>query len=127
MNNLKCSNCGLVNFATAINCQRCQTTFVSQAQSTAQFNTPQTEFASNHYRPPMSPRNVEAANDSIWENGGFRRMIYGCLWLAGGVGATLFTYSSAAPSGGRYYVFYGAIIFGVFDIIRGIAGMFAGD
>jgi hypothetical protein len=50
-----------------------------------------------------------------------KRILYGVLWAVGGTIAT-FVSMDAASSGGTYYVFYGAIIWGVIDIIRGIIG-----
>jgi len=50
-----------------------------------------------------------------------RRILYGVLWAVGGTIATVVSMNSAS-SGGRYYIFWGAIIWGVIDIIRGIVG-----
>jgi hypothetical protein len=50
------------------------------------------------------------------------RILYGFLWLLGGIIATSVSYESAS-GGGTYSVFYGAIIWGVIDMIRGIIGV----
>lgn len=50
-----------------------------------------------------------------------RKIIYGILWAVGGIIATSVSMESAGY-GDTYYVFYGAIIWGVIDIVRGIAG-----
>ena len=51
-------------------------------------------------------------------------MVAGVLWTVGGAIATIIGYSNAAdnPSGGTYYVFWGAVIFGIFDFLRGLVG-----
>jgi len=51
-------------------------------------------------------------------------MVAGVLWTVGGAIATIIGYSTAAdnPSGGSYYVFWGAVVFGIFDFIRGLFG-----
>jgi hypothetical protein len=54
------------------------------------------------------------AAESIWENSGFRRIIYGLLWITGGSLLTHYTNS----------IFYGAIIFGVVSVLRGAVGLF---
>ncbi len=48
-----------------------------------------------------------------------REMLMGVLWLGGGGIVTLITYS-AASSGGAYAVFWGAIAYGGFRLLRGI-------
>jgi hypothetical protein len=44
----------------------------------------------------------------------------GGLWLAGGLAVTAFSYGSAGP-GGRYVITTGAIIYGAYRIMRGLA------
>ena len=50
---------------------------------------------------------------------GLRTMGYGALWLVGGLGATLYSYEEAAPGGSTYY-FWGAILVGIYQIVRGV-------
>lgn len=50
-----------------------------------------------------------------------RQMIFGVLWAVGGTLVTVFTYQ-AASSGGYYFIAWGAIIFGIVDIFRGLFG-----
>ncbi|APV45006.1 zinc-ribbon domain-containing protein [Dehalogenimonas formicexedens] len=50
-----------------------------------------------------------------------KKMITGALWAIGGGIVTALTYSSAGD-GGTYVVFWGAIIFGIYDILRGLFG-----
>jgi hypothetical protein len=44
--------------------------------------------------------------------------------VAGGTVVTIATYSAAAssPTGGRYIVAWGAIVFGIIDFFRGLFG-----
>lgn len=51
-----------------------------------------------------------------------KRMGTGALFTALGVGITAFTYSAASEEGGSYYVTYGFVIYGVYDLIRGLIG-----
>jgi hypothetical protein len=50
-----------------------------------------------------------------------RMMIFGLLWVVGGIVATVATYE-AASEGGVYFIFWGAVIFGAIDFFRGLAG-----
>lgn len=114
MNNQKCSNCGLVNFANVEVCRRCQSPFSAN---------PSTQNFSSHSATATfdQPRVSEYA-DTTPDNTHLKRFIFGLLWFAGGSLVSYFSYNSA-EGGGSYYVFYGAIIFGLIDMIRGIAGM----
>ena len=47
-------------------------------------------------------------------------ILYGSLWLIGGLIITLATYS-AASSGGTYVVTWGAIVFGAAQLMKGLA------
>ncbi len=49
-----------------------------------------------------------------------RGVLFGGMWLAGGIFVTALSYSAAAssPTGGRYMVAYGAVIYGVVRIVR---------
>lgn len=53
-----------------------------------------------------------------------RLMGIGFLWAVGGAIVTAVSYSAASssPTGGRYIVAWGAVLFGIFDIIRGFIG-----
>ena len=51
-----------------------------------------------------------------------RRLLYGVLWAVGGTLVTFFTYVNAS-AGGTYLVAWGAIIFGIVDMIRGLVGL----
>ena len=48
-----------------------------------------------------------------------RHMLYGILWAAGGLAVTIATYE-AASEGGWFIVAWGAIIFGIYDFVRGL-------
>lgn len=54
-----------------------------------------------------------------------KQMNRGLLWAVGGTIVTIFSYSSASssPVGGTYYVFWGAIIFGIIDFIVGYVNL----
>jgi len=51
-------------------------------------------------------------------------MWFGLLWAAGGVIASLISYKAAGAKsgGGTYYVYYGAVIYGIYDFFRGLIG-----
>ena len=102
MQSIKCSQCGLVNFADALACKRCNAPVADSQNQT---------FYQNNYVAPTHHRTV---NESLWENAGFRKIIYGLLWIAGG---SILTYYTNA-------IFYGAIIFGAVDVLRGVGGLF---
>lgn len=51
-----------------------------------------------------------------------RHMLYGVLWMVGGTIATVIGYSSASESGGSYYIFWGAVVFGAYDFLKGLFG-----
>jgi hypothetical protein len=46
----------------------------------------------------------------------------GILWIVGGAIATWVGYSAARGSGGIYFVFWGAIIYGLLQVLRGLDG-----
>lgn len=50
-----------------------------------------------------------------------RHMVTGALWCGGGTLVTVLTYQAAA-NGGTYMVAWGAIVFGLVDFVRGLAG-----
>jgi hypothetical protein len=51
-------------------------------------------------------------------------MLSGALWCIGGIFVTVITYLSAAssPTGGTYFVAWGAIIFGAVRFFQGLSG-----
>jgi hypothetical protein len=53
---------------------------------------------------------------------GIRNMVVGGIWCVGGILVTVITYSAAAssPTGGRYFVAWGAIIFGAIQFFKGL-------
>ena len=46
-------------------------------------------------------------------------IVKGLLWLIGGAIVTGITYSAVEP-GGSYYVFWGAMAYGAFRVLRGL-------
>jgi hypothetical protein len=111
MKSIKCSQCGLVNFADAFVCKRCNAQFPNpEGQSSFQ-----NDFAGGFNHVDSNGRTANrVVSESLWENSGFRHIVYGLLWITGG---SLLTYYSNS-------IFYGAIIFGVVDVFRGVAGLF---
>jgi len=76
---------------------------------------------------PDMPNNPDAENnvsDSGYEPAELQRVALrelgtGSLWLVGGVGITFLTYKNAPP-GGQYSIFYGAMLVGIWQFIRGL-------
>jgi hypothetical protein len=67
---------------------------------------------------------VEAAPDPLvlkYE----RHMVCGILWAVGGTIATVegYRFAASSPGGGKYIVFWGAIVFGAVDFFRGLFGV----
>ncbi len=50
------------------------------------------------------------------------RMMWGLIWAIGGILVTALTYAFAGQLGGTYFVFYGAVIWGLIDFFIGLAG-----
>jgi hypothetical protein len=50
-----------------------------------------------------------------------RAMLSGVLWAVGGIIVTIVTYQLAS-SGGTYVIAWGAVIFGIYDFVRGLIG-----
>ncbi len=51
-----------------------------------------------------------------------RTMLAGVLWAVGGIVVTAVTYDMASRGGGTYVVAWGAVIFGIYDFVRGLIG-----
>ncbi len=49
-----------------------------------------------------------------------RNMVVGTLWCVGGLVLTMVTYSSVAERGGTYFVAWGPVIFGGWQLLKGI-------
>lgn len=67
--------------------------------------------------------NPGISNPGTEESNPGGRMVSGLLWMVGGALATGITYAMAEP-GGMFFVFYGAVLWGAFDFIRGFFGLF---
>ncbi|MDI1234416.1 MAG: hypothetical protein PSX81_09050 [bacterium] len=66
---------------------------------------------------------VNKIDDEIYEakmKRANKDILYGALWCIGGIVITAFTYSKASSGGGKYVVTYGAIIFGMIQLVKGI-------
>lgn len=53
-----------------------------------------------------------------------KQMLHGSLWMLGGAVISLFTYA-AAEGGGTYFLFWGAVLWGAIDFMRGLFGWLA--
>lgn len=53
-----------------------------------------------------------------------KRIFTGLLWMLGGGAISLITYL-AASGGGVYFVFWGAVVWGGVDVVRGLVGWLA--
>lgn len=51
-----------------------------------------------------------------------KRMIRGLLWTVAGILITAITYSIASDEGGTYFICWGAVIFGLLDLLAGLVG-----
>ncbi len=65
-------------------------------------------------------KQIQEYYDIIEEKKG-KNVLYGLLWFGGGILLTIFTYSNAMAMGGTYFIFYGAIIGGLAQAIRGLS------
>jgi len=122
MKSLKCSQCGLVNFADAVVCKRCNYQLQNSSQLTNQTSGAYGQTAPNNsysYSTP-NPYTGESAS-SADASAALRKMFFGALWAIGGTIATIIGYNSAG-GGGKYIVFWGAILFGVVDFLIGLNG-----
>lgn len=71
-------------------------------------------------------KDMDLKNDNeVSETNYVSLILFGLLWAIGGSIATFVSYSSAASNsyGGTYFIFWGAIIFGAFDVLRGFWGL----
>jgi hypothetical protein len=128
MKSKKCSQCGLVNFADAFACKRCGSQFQSYARDANQNYAYDSAAAartgsfnySNTYQTLSFPSSYQnQAETSADEGASVRKMVFGALWAIGGSVATVLSYSSAS-GGGKYFIFWGAILFGVIDFLVGL-------
>lgn len=69
--------------------------------------------------------NLSSARSSAVRGAGMKNMLFGALWCVGGTIVTVATYS-AASDGGTYVVFWGAIIFGAIQFLRGLIQAMSG-
>lgn len=126
MNSIKCPSCGLINFADSSSCKRCGAAFQFDGRTSAAAITMPETYT------PIMPIQHDAANISsaynspeIAEDSGkyVKKIIFGALWAGGGTIATVASYSSAS-GGNKYFIFWGAIVFGIIDMIIGLNGYF---
>jgi len=65
--------------------------------------------------------NLASERSRQQRKGYIKSMFFGAIWFVGGSAITLATYS-AASSGGRYVVTWGAILFGGYQLLSGLIG-----
>src|SRR5215204_3156493 len=107
MKSIKCSQCGLVNFADALVCKRCNYQLQNYSQTENQtygtFN--ETPPSAYNYSSPYQNQYESNADTGA----AVRKMFFGALWAGGG----------------KYFVFWGAILFGVIDFLVGLNAFFS--
>lgn len=98
----KCPYCGKVVQADAVKCS-CGYFFDKKA-----------------YENTQSVKNRKSS--AAVKNAGKKNILYGAIWCMGGIIVTALTYQAAAdnPTGGKYVVAWGAIVFGAIQLIRGL-------
>jgi hypothetical protein len=69
--------------------------------------------------------NLKQAKGGLTRKEGAKNMGFGALWAIGGTVVSLVT-MEMAHDGGTYYVFWGAVIYGVFLFIRGLVQFLSG-
>ena len=101
---MTCLKCGRTNLPSAVQCD-CSRGAPSESTSSG--------FAADS----QAGQDVREEAD----NGAGRDMLFGGLWCLGGILFTVFSYQSAASSGGgTYYIAYGAVIIGAIQFLRGL-------
>jgi hypothetical protein len=112
-----------VNFADAFVCKRCSYQFQSYPQDAIQtYAYNQTAAATPTAASYNYSSSYQNQAESSFDSGApVRKMVFGALWTIGGTIATVFSYS-AASGGGKYFIFWGAIVFGVIDFLVGLNG-----
>jgi len=66
---------------------------------------------------------MERAHSQAYARNANRDFTLGAAWLIGGILVTAVSYSMAAnrPTGGHYLIATGAIVYGLFRVIRGLS------
>ncbi len=119
---MACRGCGAALGAGAVLCMSCG----MNQQTGAMMRTTIAAAA----RPLPAPRPVSASSSSGGgESGGsgVRNMLIGGVLVVVGLAVTIGTYSAASESGGRYYVFYGPVIWGAIMFFKGLAQAASGN
>lgn len=105
----------------------------SHSTSSAPISTPQKISIPSSYKtianrgrddehPTQSTKGKLPANSTPSDEIANKNMLYGALWCLGGTAATAIGYLNASgPQGGHYTLFWGAIIFGALQFIKGFS------
>jgi hypothetical protein len=80
---------------------------------------PEPQPAPPPYASPAPYQQVSGEQRDIWQTKGRRAVVFGALWLLGGLILTIVTYNAAA-GGGAYIVAWGPVIYGVYQVVRGL-------
>ncbi len=112
--NMNCKDCKREISASAKFCKHC-------GQRAKESNN--SEVASEN-SPSSVDRYFASKEDGLVEEAkklAEKEMMKGLLWFGVGLAITIVTYFSAASSteGGTYYIFWGAMIYGIYRLIRG--------
>lgn len=122
MQSLKCPQCGLVNFADAVVCKRCNHQLQNSSQPINQaYGASEQTAPNNSYSYSNSSSYTNQTLSSSDSGASVRKMVFGALWAIGGTIATLASYTSSS-GGGKYFIFWGAILFGIIDFFVGLNG-----
>jgi hypothetical protein len=123
---LKCSACSQRTTDKYTTCENCGRRIDGSFEWIGGPRTPA------HLRVGASPTEEMSQTEAVMRTGRSARFrtsqqrelehqnrVQGAIWLIGGVVVTVGTYASAAP-GGTYVVAWGAILFGIVKLIRGV-------
>jgi hypothetical protein len=69
--------------------------------------------------------NLRQAKSDVMHKEGVKNMGFGALWAVGGIVVSLVSMQMAS-GGGTYYMFWGAVAYGVFLFIRGLVQFVGG-
>jgi len=68
----------------------------------------------------LMAESIESEINSAHKAKANKDMLWGAVWCVGGIIVTAATYSAASNGGGKYFVAWGAILFGGIQFVRGV-------